>query len=208
MALEQFDRDFLPQASLLCVLLLAGCTGQDSGAAGPFHVFGTADASRGGGTVRNVSMDFDGAEVEALYRRLNSSDFQALLTPYNCGDPVPHVDFTTSLWPDGTYQERHVLIQPRPMFSPGGRERCLEFGLGHLIDLEVARIDRGEPIQYHYRDPLSGKDLLLSAEEPEEPREPLCDCAKRDAGGEWVTWVVSKKPRPAADAAIGNGVAK
>ena len=146
----------------------------------------------GGGTVRGVSMEFDREEVENLYRRLNSRESQAPLSSYNCGDAVPHLEFTTSLWPEGAYQERHVLIQPRPMFSAAGRERCLTFGLGHLIDLEVAAIDRGESIQYHYRDPLSGEDLSKRPREPEKPREPHCDCGRRDSGGEWVSWVLTE----------------
>lgn len=176
-------------AALSASLALCACGSSESGTApGPFHVFGTADARRGGGTVRNVSMQFERAEVEALFERLNSSEFQGQLSRYSCGDAVPHLEFTTSLWPDGTYQERHVLIQPRPMFDPGGRTRCLDFGLGYLIDLEVAAIDHGVPIVYHYRDPLSGKDLPLPANEAQTPREPQCNCGQRDSGEEWVTW--------------------
>jgi hypothetical protein len=172
--------------------VLAGCVilGLRCGFGGnaPSAKFGPEDPGRGSGTVRNVSAKFTSRDLERLHERLNSTEFQRQLTRYNCGDPVPKVEFTVSLWEPGEYQERHVLVQPRPMFEAGGRERCLSFGLGYLLDLEVKRFDTGPPIDYHYRNPETGKDFGPEAYALPVPREPVCDCSKRDSRTEWLSW--------------------
>jgi len=55
-------------------------------------------------------------------------------------------------------------------------------------NVEVAALDKGPPINCHYHDPLSGKELPPEAYAREAPQEPRCDCSKADSGGEWVTW--------------------
>lgn len=152
-------------------------------------MLGTADAVHGGGTVRTISATFSRADLQKVYERVNSEDFQSQLRQFNCGDPVPHVVFTVSLWERGEYRERQVLLQPQPMFSPAGRERCLMFGLGYRLDLEFLSIDHGEPINYHYHNPHNGEEL--APRKRDVPRTPVCDCSRRDGKEEWVTF-----PRP------------
>ena len=107
---------------LVLAAALAACDHVgDRSTPGPLYIHGSADPRKGEGMVSSVSKLFERAEVEKLHARLNSKDFQEQLTKYSCGDQVPKVDFTLSLWPEGEYQERHVLVQPRPMFSPTGR---------------------------------------------------------------------------------------
>ena len=174
---------------LVLVASLAACDQIGHGSAdGPIYIYGSADPRTGEGMTSSVSKLFERAEVEKLHARLNSKDFQEKLTRYSCGDQVPKVDFTLSLWPEGEYQERHVLVQPRPMFSPSGRTRCLGFGLTYLIAVEVAALDKGPPINYHYHDPHTGKELPPETYAREVPQEPRCDCSRADSGKEWVTW--------------------
>jgi len=131
------------------------------------------------GTVRSISGTFSAADLKLLDERLNGPPFQDRLRAYTCGEPAPGIAFTVSITEAAAYQERQVLIQPHPDPSPLGRQRCLLFGLGYELDREISALDRGEPTN-HRRKPSS---------------PPLCDCAKRDSGQEWVTW-----PVPAASA--------
>lgn len=124
-----------------------------------------ADSS---GTVREISDRFGHDELNRLYQLLNSKVFQSKLTNYNCGDPVPRLDFSVSLRAAGNYATRAVEIYHSPGLSPGGRTRCLLFGMGYLLDKAVTSLDPN-PKQ-------------------ETAREPHCDCAKRDGKEEWVSF--------------------
>jgi len=155
---------------------------------GPSASIGSEDPRRGAGFVASISAEFSVRNLEQLHKSLNSAEFQKQLSPYGCGDPVPAIAFTVSLWERAEYQERHILVQPRPMFSAGGRERCFDFGLTYLVEKEVQRLDPGPPIDYHYRHPETGKEFGPEAYARHVPREPTCDCSKRDSGTEWVSW--------------------
>jgi hypothetical protein len=137
------------------------------------------------GLSASISAKFSAADLKTLSERLNSAEFQKRLTAYTCGDPLPRMTFAVSLLEQGEYQERQVIVQPRPYPDETPRNRCLTFGLSHEIDDEVAALDRGAPINYHYRDPHTGTEMP-----PRTTRmpKPACDCAKRDAPGNWVTF--------------------
>jgi len=182
---ERWAAEMKMRSTLLCLLLIVWACADPYE---PSAVLGTADPARGDGTVRSLSASFSKAELGQLYERLNGSAFHERLSQYTCGDPVPQIVFTVSIFKRAEYQERHVLVQPRSNPSPSGRERCLVFGLGYEIDRAMADLDKGEPINDHYRDPLTGKELPSSTYDREVPRKPSCDCSKRDLGGEWVTW--------------------
>jgi hypothetical protein len=118
------------------------------------------------GTVREISEKFGPKELKELYDLLNSSQFQAPLTNYNCGEPVPKLNFAVRLRHKGYATTRAVEISHSPGLSPGGRSRCLLFGVDYLLDKAVASLDA---------DP-----------QMETTREPHCDCSKRDGKEEWV----------------------
>jgi WD40 repeat protein len=120
-------------------------------------------------TVREISEKFGQAELLKLQKLLNSPEFQAPLTNYNCGDPVPKLKITVSLRPKSYATTRAVEISSSPGFSPSvPRKRCVMFGLDYLLDKAVAGLDP-DPQQ-------------------EDTREPHCDCSKRDGNEEWVTF--------------------
>ena len=77
------------------------------------------------GTVRSVSEKFREKEVRRLYELLNSAEFQASLTNYNCGDQVPKLKFSVYLQPKARASARYVGIDHWPGQSPSGRSRCL-----------------------------------------------------------------------------------
>lgn len=52
----------------------------------------------------------------------------------------------------------------------------------------MALVDRGEPIDYGYRDPMTGKPFPPSTYARPDTRAPVCDCSKRDSNEEWVSW--------------------
>jgi len=161
---------------------------------GPSAVYGTADPILGSGFTESVSDSFATRETEALFGRLNSVAFRQALAKYTCGRVPPAIVFTVSLWPKGQYQERQILIQPRPEPDSTGSGRCLSFGLSFLAESEISRLDHGTPINYHYRSPFTGRELPASAYARSKPIEPLCDCSQQFTGKEWVTF----NPRPNA----------
>jgi len=174
-----------PNCWLLLFLIAAACEQHEPAAyTHPSAQFGTVDPTAGTGTTRSISAKFSALDLKLLYDRLNSAGFQKRLGAYTCGDPPPKIDFTVSIFEPAEYQERHVLIQPRPYPSTSGRERCLDFGLGYEIDKEIQALDRGEPINYHYHDAHTGSEL--PPYKPPPPRQPVCDCSKRDSNEEWV----------------------
>jgi len=117
--------------------------------------------------VRSVSEKFRDNEVRRLYQLLNSAEFQAPLTNYNCGDPVPKLSFSVYLQPKLRTSSRYVGIDHWPGQSPSGRSRCILSGIDYLLDKAVSKLDP---------DP-----------QEESTREPHCDCSNRDGKEEWVT---------------------
>ncbi len=179
----------MKSARLLLLLVLLACRiGEDAAYTRPSAKFGAEDPALGSGTTRSISAKFSAADLQVLYGHLNSPEFQRRLGAYMCGDPPPRIAFTVSIFEPAEYQERHVLIQPRPEPSPSGRERCLDFGLGYEIDREIEAIDHGEPINYHYHDPHTGKELPSTVYKRQPLRQPTCNCAKKDSQEEWVTF--------------------
>jgi hypothetical protein len=152
------------------------------------HVFGQANPSADAGTVRSISASFSDADLMRLHERLNARPFQDRLGAYTCGDPSPRISFTVSIKEAAEYQERQVLIQPRPVPSPVGRQRCLMFGIDYELALELAEIDHGEPINYRYKDPHTSKEFPPGVYQRKKPVQPVCACENRDSGNEWVTW--------------------
>jgi hypothetical protein len=147
---------------------------------------GSATPTSSGGTARPISAEFSAEDLELLRLRLSTTAFQDRLRAYTCGDPPPQISFQLSLVEAAEYQEREVLIRPTPNPSPTGRQRCLSFGLDYELDREIAALDHGPPIDYHYKDPHTGQELTPKTTRDSTP--PVCDCSKRDSNGEWVTW--------------------
>jgi len=170
--------------ALLLLLLTVACRDPYKH---PSAKIGTADVNSGG-TTHSVSAKFSAADLKVFYNRLMSPDFQLRLASYTCGDPPPKYAFTVSIFERAEYQERHVLVQNSPEIHTTGRDRCLMFGLDYEVERELYAIDRGDPINYHYRDPHTGKELPADVYTRRPSQKPACDCANRDAAGEWVTF--------------------
>jgi hypothetical protein len=154
--------------------------------------FGTYDEMHGGGYTHPVSKKFGKAETEQLFHSLNSPAFHRELARFNCGDPIPNYRFAVALHPQGRYSERLVDYTSDPDIGTAGRDRCLSAGMFYLWSDSVGKLDRGEPINYHYHHP-SGREF--TPEEYKMPRigEPICDCAKRDGKDEWVTYPATRE---------------
>ena len=110
------------------------------------------------------------------------------LAEFNCGEPLPTFRFFLRLEPEGVGNERLVHVSVDPSLNFGGHQRCLGFGLSYVSDITLLGIDRGEPINYHYRDPMTGKEF--PPRRREVPRKPVCDCSARDSGKEWVEFPI------------------
>src|SRR3954451_18323316 len=79
------------------------------------------------GFTHPVSERFGQMELRQLYERLNSTLFQAALTNYNCGHPVPQFTFSVTLYKasKALAGERRVEVIYAPALSPVGRTRGL-----------------------------------------------------------------------------------
>ncbi len=142
------------------------------------YKIGDADPDRGQGTVRPISTSFSPKEADALYKILNSEEFQSRLKKYAGDEPVPPLKFTVSIFEARPRSTRRILIQERPPLSPSGRQRGMMFGLGYQIDVEFAKLD-----------PTKGR----------VGREPRCDFSLRDSNEEWVFFDAPKPNEKESD---------
>ena len=132
----------------------------------------------GSGSSHSVSDRFGKPELQRLYARLTSDAFQATLTNYNCGDPVPRFQYAVTLMRQRPASARRVEVTYAPSLAPAGRMRCLMFRVGEMIDKAVSEIDPAPTM------PQDNEYVMQ------------CDCSKRDGTEEWVTWVPpSTSPR-------------
>ena len=106
------------------------------------------------------------------------------LDDFTCGDPAPDLQFQLTLEPELTYRERLVSVVSTPHLDVV-KDRCMYSGLSYSVDVALADIDHGKPIDSGYDHPLTGKPL-----DPWKPgkvgRKPICRCDLRDSGREWV----------------------
>jgi hypothetical protein len=95
------------------------------------------------GFTHPVSERFGPKELRQLYKRLNSASFQASLTDYSGGDPVPRFTFKVTLYKASKALggERRVGVAYSPALSETGRTRDLLLGLDGVVDKAFAEID-------------------------------------------------------------------
>jgi hypothetical protein len=138
----------------------------------------------------SISPEFKRPQMGQLLQRLNALAPGGALDEFTCGDPVPHLQFELTLKPERSLRERSVGVVSTPRFAD--KDRCLNFGLSYSVDVALADIDHGKPIDYGY----THSDGTKAA--PWTPghvgRKPVCQCELRDSGHEWVIW-----PDPAAE---------
>ena len=113
---------------LAVLACLAACSSSNLPSAGnsPSAVLGTADPILGGGTVRSISATFGAADLHALYTRLNSAAFQSQLVRFSCGEAVPVLAFTVSIWERAEYYKNGTssFSLDRPSMQEGGNDAC------------------------------------------------------------------------------------
>lgn len=139
-----------------------------------------------GGFVVPVTRAFGKLELAELYKRMQQFTSDGSLNDFTCGDPAPQFRYFLRLMPESRRNERLVDVSHLPTVSPGGPTRCLSFGLSYFVNRAAFDIDRGDPVDYGYRDPHTGKKL--GPEPRRMPRKPVCRCELRGSGKEWVEW--------------------
>ena len=146
---------------------------------------GDATLANRGGFTHSISASFERPQLDAIYRQVTAPSFRTALSEFSCGEQVPELNWYRYIEPAGEYNERILNVAHQPTFDVV-TQRCLMFGLSYLFHVEMFSIDKGEPINYHYRDPLTGKEI--PPDKPHLPRKPRCDCSMRDSGKESVTF--------------------
>jgi hypothetical protein len=132
-----------------------------------------------------VSDAFGIVDLRRLRERLNSASFQAELTNYTCGDPVPDFTFNLTLYKVKSAKGHPYYVEwwHSPYLDRFGRDRGLVCGIRYLVTKAFAEI----PVS---RRPDSSQRVV---------RKPYCDCSKRPAPGthisreigspdDWVTY--------------------
>lgn len=124
---------------------------------------------------RNVSRQFKKKELNALFGAMNSAETKSEIRRLACGSPSKEYVFSVTLWEENSTRERIVRLQMTPrLYKEDG---CLENAANYVFQRKVKNIDSGPPIDYGYRDPLTGKHLDTSHIEPYFANE-LCSCAE------------------------------
>jgi len=159
----------------LCILLLfAACSGEPEREPERDITIGSDKDTSGNSWGRNVSKQFAEPQLRSLYAVMNSPATDAEIAAMNCGKTLPHHEYSVTLWTEGEYRERIVRLQMTPrLYKDDG---CLEGVVNYVFNVKVKAIDTGPPIDYGYKDPLTGKHLDTSHIESYVPEKPECVC--------------------------------
>jgi hypothetical protein len=150
------------------LLLIAACSGERDITVGP-----DKDTS-GNYWGRNVSKQFDEPQLRSLHTAMNSPATDTEITALNCGKKLPHHEYSVTLWTEGKYRERIVRLQMTPRLYQN--DECLQQVVSYIFNTKVKAIDTGPPIDYGYKDPLTGTHLDTSKYATELPDRPECHC--------------------------------
>ena len=179
---------FLPWLVLAFACGFLCACGGDSNAA--LATFGDANANGGGFSIP-VSDDFGPDQAQKLYDQITSPDFHAALAKYTCGDPVPDFTYHLVLYRKTADSTRLVAVSYSINISPAGHQRGLLFGLSYLAIKDAGQLDPTKSWTATYQKPGGQTYQVTSSYDDNE--EPICDCANRDSGQEWVTFASKDK---------------
>ena len=157
--------------SVLLLVLLVACHSErpeDDFVLGP-----DADTS-GNSFGHSVSKAFDEREMRQLHAYLNSAVAIRELEKLNCDRRLLPHEFSVVLWREGKYRERQVRLQMTPRLYTA--DPCLNDAISHLFGKTVEAADKGAPIDYGYKDPLTGKPLDTSKWANYVSPAPKCPC--------------------------------
>jgi|RhiMethySRZTD1v2_1073278.scaffolds.fasta_scaffold18928_6 hypothetical protein len=126
---------------------------------------------------RGISRGFRRPELQKLYDTLNSAAVRKQIAALDCGAALPPFELSVTLWPDDAYTERQVRLQMTPRLYE--RDGCLSDATDYVFQHAVKAIDPGPPIDYGYKDPLTGEHLDTSRFAEELPDKPECVCPSR-----------------------------
>lgn len=125
---------------------------------------------------RNVSRKFRKRELNALFKAMNSTETKTVIRRLACGSPSKDYVFSVTLWEENSTRERAVRLQMTPRLY--AQDGCLEEAVDYVFERKVKSMDPGPPIDYGYKDPLTGKHLDTSHIENYLPDE-LCTCPQK-----------------------------
>jgi hypothetical protein len=134
-----------------------------------------------------VSDHFSTNDLRTLCDTLNSAAFQAPLTNYSCGDPVPKFSFAVTLirYPDR--QTNFLAVDwafcPHIEF----RDRGVDAGLMYLVEKAFGKMEAARPWTPP-NEPLRFQGFRVVY-------EPHVDCSRRPAVGQTVQDFIAARPR-------------
>lgn len=129
---------------------------------------------------RNVSKEFSRHQLQTLYNVMNSAETKKEIAALNCGRQLSDHEYSVTLWEEGKYRERIVRLQMTPRLYTD--QECLQGAVNHVFNRNVKAIDPGPPIDYGYRDPLTGKPLDATESLFAIPAKPNCPCTPSNGG--------------------------
>jgi hypothetical protein len=136
---------------------------------------GSDSDTSGNSFAHSVSKQFDALQLRELYRVMNSPETTKRLRELTCGRELAGHEFSVTLWREGEYRERQVRAQMTPRLYD--QDPCLNDAINYLFPRIVEDMDGGPPIDYGYKDPLTGKPLDTKKWADYVPPAPLCDCS-------------------------------
>jgi len=135
---------------------------------------GPDDDTSGNYWGRNVSKQFDRGQLMTLHKLMNSDSTRNEVAELNCRKQLPEHEYSVTLWTEGEYRERQVRLQMTPRLYEG--DGCLPEAVNFVFQRTVKAIDPGPPIDYGYKDPLTGAHLDTSKDDELLPDKPECVC--------------------------------
>jgi hypothetical protein len=123
---------------------------------------------------RNVSKQFDRPQLMSLHEIMNSNSTKDEVADLNCRRRLPQHEYSVTLRPEGEYRERQVRLQMTPRLYTS--DECLQQAVDFVFQRNVKDLDPGPPIDYGYKDPLTGGHLDTSKSVEGLPDKPECNC--------------------------------
>ena len=135
---------------------------------------GPDDDTSGNYWGRNVSKQFARPQLIMLHKLMNSDSKRHEVAELNCRRQLAEHEYSVTLWVEGEYQERQVRLQMTPRLYESND--CLKEAVNFVFQRTVKSLDPGPPIDYGYKDPLTGAHLDTSKYDDWLPEKPECYC--------------------------------